>query len=705
MEENLKQASADGLIRIVLYGPESTGKTTLARQLAEHFQTNWAPEFAREYLQRKWDEHQQICTVDDMMPIAYGQNKLEAQAINGAQRFVFSDTNLLVTRVFSEMYYGYCDPMLEKASRKHQYDLFLLTDIDVPWQADDLRDRPNQRQEMMAAFRKALHDHKKPYVLLSGNQQERFDKAIRILQELEQAKQSGFNSFDFVQLYNRGISFATVSQQLRHFRNGIGKANLDRPARVDDGIVRLGEHQFDRYAALFDNHKKKLSLAKFVPASGAASRMFKFLSEFLQEFDPAQETINAYINRKGASSLSVFLAGLEKFPFYRALIDEIERNHPDFHQEEADSRFHRIITHLLSSSHWDFANRPKGVLPFHKYEGHVATAVEEHLNETVHYATGRDNICRVHFTVSEQHRPQFENIVQLVKPGIEKQTGSRIDVTFSYQHPATDTLAVTPENEPFRLADGSLFFRPGGHGALIENLNELDADIIFVKNIDNVIQNHVHEIARYKKALAGMLIELQQAIRSGLEMLNSSDVSEQDVDGLVYFMQHKLNVDIPKDFPKYALPYKIEFIREAFHRPIRVCGVVRNEGEPGGGPFWIRNNGKLSLQIVESSQVDHTNPEQVHILKSATHFNPVDLVCGVRDPQGKKYNLPDFVDPGSGFIAEKTKNGRPLRAYELPGLWNGGMAYWNTVFVEVPLMTFNPVKTVNDLLKPAHQPL
>jgi hypothetical protein len=356
----------------------------------------------------------------------------------------------------------------------------------------------------------------------------------------------------------------------------------------------------------------------------------------------------------------------------------------------------------MSPEYFDFANKPKGILPFHKYKTHIATAIEEHFYECVNYSSSNGN-SNLHFTVSETHQNLFENIVTLIQPQIEKKTKTTINVSYSFQNKSTDTIAVDAKNNPFRDEKNKLFFRPGGHGALIENLNNLDADIVFIKNIDNVIQNHAESIALYKKALAGILIELQQQVFQYLNQIEESQ--EENFDEIIAFIQNNLNIELQENFSKYTLENKISHLKNLLDRPIRICGMVKNEGDPGGGPFWVRDSkGNLSLQIVETSQVDLDNANQVKILTSATHFNPVDLVCGIRNYKNVKFDLTQFVDHNSGFIVEKTQNGKPLKSYELPGLWNGAMAKWITVFVEVPLITFNPVKTVNDLLKTAHQP-
>jgi nicotinamide riboside kinase len=705
MEKNLKQLPKPGsseIIKIALFGPESTGKTTLAIQLAEHFKTAWAPEFARDYLQEKWEKSGQICDVDDMLPIAYGQTKLENDSLSVANKFLFCDTNLLVTKVFSEVYYNFCDPLLEKAALKHEYDLFFLTNIDVPWEKDDLRDKPEGRESVFAVFKQTLIDNNKPFITLSGDKDLRLNKAISIVNDLAKAKKTGFSSLDFVQIYEHGISLENIEKQLNVFKNGIAKTVLVEPAKVSKGISKLSENDFQQKAKFFDANKATLKLKKFVPASGAASRMFKFLSTFLNEFDIENESINAYINRKKDSELSIFIVGLEKFPFFEQVDAKLKEVFPDFNTLERDYKNYYFIKLLLFPDYFDFANKPKGVLPFHKYKNHIATAIEEHLYECAYYSSS-NNSSHLQFTVSEIHQCQFESVVNSVKEKVEKESGITITTSYSYQNKATDTISVNLNNKPFRDENGKLVFRPGGHGALIENLNNLDADIIFIKNIDNVIQNHKESIALYKKALAGILIELQQQVFQYLNEIERA--KESHLEEMISFAKSKLNVEILEDFSKYTLENKISYIKNILDRPIRVCGMVKNEGEPGGGPFWVRDSkGAISLQIVETSQVDLANAEQVKILADATHFNPVDLVCGILNHKNEKFDLTHFVDHNSGFIVEKNKNGKPLKGYELPGLWNGAMAKWITVFVEVPLITFNPVKTVNDLLKPAHQP-
>ena len=538
--------------------------------------------------------------------------------------------------------------------------------------------------------------------MISGDKNVRLDSANAIVNDLQKAIEMGFTPLDFAQIQEHGILLQNIQNQLDFFKNGIAKTVLVEPATVSNGILKLSENDFQQKADFFDANKSNFKLVKFVPASGAASRMFKFLSEFLNDFDVENESINAYVNRKKDNELLIFIVGLEKLPFFKEVDTKLKEIFSDFGNLESDYKNFNFIKMLLSSEHFDFANKPKAILPFHKYSTHVATPIEEHLYECVYYSSSNGS-SNLHFTVSETHQKDFENIINAIKGEIEKETDTKINISFSYQNKKTDAISVDFSNRPFRDASGKLTFRPGGHGALIENLNNLDADIIFIKNIDNVIQNHKEINILYKKVLAGILIELQQQIFNYLNDIEKNE--EVDLSEIIAFAKKSLNIKFPDGFSKYTLENKISFVQNILDRPIRICGIVKNEGDTGGGPFWVRDSeGTVSLQIVETSQIDLANADQARILANATHFNPVDLVCGLRNHRNQKFDLAQFVDHNSGFIVEKNKDGAPLKGYELPGLWNGAMAKWITVFVEVPLITFNPVKTVNDLLKPAHQP-
>lgn len=514
-----------------------------------------------------------------------------------------------------------------------------------------------------------------------------------------------FSKKDIKQIEKKGLSEAQVIAQLQLFQQGVPFANLINAATVDNGILKLSSQEAQKSIALFERKKNTLKLKKFVPASGAATRMFKFLFKFLKDYNPKKETINAYINRHKETNMSLFLVGIEKLPFYESIIEEIIKTTPNYNALSANKQYILFINTMLSKDYLNYSAFPKGLFPFHQYKDHIATAFEEHLFESALYIATNGH-ADLHFTISEHHNHSFDEEFKRIEDIVERKTETKFNITFSYQKEATDTIAVTAKNEPFRDVDGSLLFRPSGHGALIENLNDLDADILFIKNIDNVVvYKFEKEVADYKKMLAGILLTIRQDVYKYAKLLNErSDFTEEILIEIAEFLSNKLNVVISEEFEKYALKYQVEYLKEKLDRPIRVCGMVKNEGEPGGGPFWVRNHrGVKSLQIVESAQVDKKNKHQKNILKNATHFNPVDLVCSVKNYKGEKYNLKKFIDEQAAFITMKTKTGKDLKALELPGLWNGAMAYWNTIFVEVPLITFNPVKTVNDLLKAPHQ--
>lgn len=504
---------------------------------------------------------------------------------------------------------------------------------------------------------------------------------------------------DIELLISKGIGRDKVSEQIKTFKEGIPFIQLDRPAVINDGIQKFSDSQEKKLVAHFDKGKDRFKLLKFVPASGAASRMFKVLFEFLESYDPDTEKLSAYLSRPKNKEIKLFFDDLQKFPFYEIIQDRIQDQTTD-----GDHQALAFVKEMLEADklHYDFY--PKGLLPFHKYEKHIKTAFEEHLKEGAIYASSR-KVTRLHFTVSEQHETMFHQLYEENKESLTQSTGVEFIVNFSQQKSSTDTIAVTEENMPFRAQNGSLLFRPGGHGALIENLNEQDADMIFIKNIDNVVvDSYAEEVAFSKKVLAGLLMSLQDKAFAYNEMLDRNDLDLDHLKEIQEFLSEELNVRFADNFSSFSLAEQIEILRDKINRPMRICGMVKNEGEPGGGPFWIRDtHGHISLQIVESAQVNMDQENQARIFGASTHFNPVDIVCGVKNYKGDKYNLLNFVDVKQGFISEKTKDGKTLKALELPGLWNGGMAYWNTVFVEVPLITFNPVKTVNDLLRPQHQ--
>ena len=469
-----------------------------------------------------------------------------------------------------------------------------------------------------------------------------------------------------------------------------------RAATIGDGIIHVPEDQLTRYIRQYDEQAGDLSLMKFVPASGAATRMFKSLF--------------AALEGKSDKSTDQFFERIEDFAFYADLKEALAKDNLDLTQLLTANDRQTVLTYLLTDKGLNYGSLPKGLLKFHNYADGPRTPVEEHLVEGAAYANA-NGLVRVHFTVSPEHRPHFEALINHELADYESWLGVNIDVSFSEQKKATDTISVNMDNTPFRNAnrDGgpdTLLFRPAGHGALIENLNDIDADLVFIKNVDNVVPDELKETTvTYKKVLATVLLNAQKQLFRFQELLADDAVSDGVLAEVDEFLQKTLSTTPPAGFEALGKAEKLVYFRQKLDRPIRACGMVKNVGEPGGGPFWAKNaDGSVSLQVVESAQIDMDDAAQKALFEQATHFNPVDLVCSLKNRQGEKYNLPDFRDPLTGFITAKSKDGKDLKAQELPGLWNGAMANWNTLFVEVPLITFNPVKTVNDLLRTEHQP-
>ena len=508
---------------------------------------------------------------------------------------------------------------------------------------------------------------------------------------------------DISQLQKRGKNPEKVEQQIALFRRGNVVVNITEAATVKNGILQFEEEEKQRLIDLYDTKRDQLDILKFVPASGAATRMFKSLHKFVKNYNPQEERVEQYVERKNDLQLEKFFSRMKDLPFYDEVLKKVQNNHPQFEDITEDKRKLILVREMLDEEGLNLGDQPKGLVPFHKYDDKTASAFEEHLKETVDYASSR-NLVRLHFTIAEKHQPKFEEELKRIKAKVETETGVKFEITFSYQDPGTDTLAVTIENEPFRDENGDIFFRPGGHGALIKNLNVQEADLIFIKNIDNVVvPKNRKTLAENKKMLAGKLLDLQEkAFRYSKDLETPQE--EKDLLEIREFLKTHLNTTLPNTFDDLSKEEKAELLRKKINRPMRVCGMVENEGEPGGGPFWVkRKDGEVSLQIVESSQIDYDNYQQSKIAQEATHFNPVDIVCSFKNYKGEKFDLHDYVDQDTSFIANKTKDGKELKALELPGLWNGAMADWITVFVEVPAVTFNPVKTVADLLRPSHQ--
>lgn len=474
----------------------------------------------------------------------------------------------------------------------------------------------------------------------------------------------------YSQLERFGIDKAEADSQYNLLTSGVHFMQLDRAANLGDGILPLTEEEADSYVHYYEEQHEKINIKKFVPASGAASRMFKDLIVLATE-------------GKSSEATDKLFNSVDKLAFSSLLPKNASK------QELA-----AFILQKLG-----YQKTPKGLIPFHAYELGARTPFEEHWVEGCKYAHV-NGIADIHFTVSEEHHSAFQELFSSKSEHVEKDYGVQLKVSYSYQKKQTDTIAIDNEGTVVTNEDGSVLLRPGGHGALIQNLDSLNADLVFVKNIDNIThENHLAPTVRYKKALAGILLELKDNVFDQLQSIEEGAANIEELEKL----GTQLMVQTPDSYAKASMVEKIDFWKAKLNRPIRVCGMVKNEGEPGGGPFWVNSQSGISLQIVESAQIDRANQEQEAILQNSTHFNPVDLVCYTKDYKGKPFNLNEFVDESAAFITAKSFNGKDITVLERPGLWNGAMAYWNTIFVEVPIATFNPVKTVNDLLKPAHQ--
>ena len=475
-----------------------------------------------------------------------------------------------------------------------------------------------------------------------------------------------------------GITIEAVEEQLEGFRTGFPYIDIVRPASAGDGLVRFDAERLASLGRRYDGACASRRVVKFVPASGAATRMFRDLYDFLAS------------GRENGVSAEV-LASLGRFAFYDCLRTVLP----------AGAAPEEIVRRIVGPEGLGYGSLPKALILFHRYPREVRTALEEHLTEGAQYASCGGRVA-IHFTVSPEHIAGFRSLLEEALPRYGERFGVEYDVSMSVQKRSTDTIAVDAGNRPFRNGDGTLLFRPAGHGALIENLNDIDADLIFIKNIDNVTTDSRRgDTVVYKKALAGLLLEVSEQAHEYLRMLDEGLPDDAVTARMAGFVRDTLHVGLPDGFGECTARERAAFLRRVLDRPVRVCGMVRNEGEPGGGPFFARSgSGLVSLQIVESSQIA---PQRREVMRQATYFNPVDLVCGVRDYRGRKYDLTRYVDRSAGFISEKSKDGRSLRAMELPGLWNGAMSDWTTVFAEVPVTTFTPVKVVTDLLRPGHR--
>lgn len=500
---------------------------------------------------------------------------------------------------------------------------------------------------------------------------------------------------DLKQISLRGITEEQVEHQLDEIKQGFPFLKIEAAASIGKGIMSPTENEMNKYLSTWDTYLNGChKIVKFVPASGAASRMFKNLYSFL----------DADYDKPTTEFEKEFFENIKKFAFKKELCNACKTNEGKCVTCLMDNgEYKKIVENLLEEKGLNYGHLPKGLLLFHSYEEGPRTPMEEHLVEAALYAQS-EGLANVHFTVSHEHLELFKKKVAEKIDMYAEKFGVKYNISFSEQKANTDTIAANPDNTPFRNEDGSLLFRPGGHGALIENLNDIDADVIFIKNIDNVVPDRLKgETVKYKKLLAGILVDLQTRAFNYLKLLDTGNYTHAQLEEIIRFLQRDLCCR-RNDIKELEDAELVIYLHNKLNRPMRVCGMVKNVGEPGGGPFLCYNqDGTISLQILESSQIDKSNEKYVQMFKEGTHFNPVDLVCATKDYKGNTFHLPDYVDKSTGFISSKSKNGRELKALELPGLWNGAMSDWNTVFVEVPIETFNPVKTVNDLLREQHQ--
>jgi len=518
-----------------------------------------------------------------------------------------------------------------------------------------------------------------------------------------------FDDDDIQQMDAHGISVREAERQVALFKTARPYLKLAGPCVPGNGIAVFDREKQKSLTALFEKENQKRLIIKFVPASGAASRMFKVLSAYLNqpgEIEQERVSREAHAGQASAKQLLTFMEGLPRFAFFQELSSILTKKGLSIEALMQKGLFRDIIKLLLTEEGLGYAALPKGLLLFHRYPERARTPFEEHLVEAVSYASDAKNRCLLHFTVSPEHLERFKACLNRVEPTYETLLDATFQVDFSKQKASTDTLAVDLENRPFRLANGRLLFRPGGHGALLENLNDLKGDIVFIKNIDNVVPDYLKDQTyRWKKIAGGYLISIQNRIAHYMKNLASESTDPGLLEKAAAFLKNDLLVAMPQAVETAQPDTKKRWIMDRLDRPVRICGMVKNTGEPGGGPFWVESeSGDKSRQIVETAQIDPDDEAQQAMLAGSTHFNPVDLVCGLRNWQGEPFDLRKFVDPDTVFISLKSKNGKELKALEHPGLWNGSMAHWITLFVEVPAITFNPVKTVNDLLRKEHQP-
>lgn len=505
-------------------------------------------------------------------------------------------------------------------------------------------------------------------------------------------------------LEKKGINEDEIQSQINKFIKGFPYSKIEKPATLNAGIIDIDADKVHKYINCYEKNFSEVDAIKMVPASGAATRMFKKLYNFIEEYKGSDVDYATYMTDRSFHSIYTFFEQLENFAFYNDLKQIFFKNQVDnIEKIRNTNEFDKIIKALLiNKTGMQYGSLPKALIKFHKYKGFERTSAEEHLVEGALYCKNKENVSKIHFTVSKEHQELLDKHLAKVKPFIEKEYGVKFEISYSVQKESTDTIAVTPDNKPVFNEDSTFVFRPGGHGALIENLNDLKEELVFIKNIDNVVPDRAKDVVvDYKKIIAGVLFDKKESIFNYLRLI---DEKKADLKEIEAFIEKELCLILPEEYHTKTETQKLTYLHNKLNRPIRVCGMVKNEGEPGGGPFFVKQkDNTVSLQIVESVEINQEDETSKKIMDNSSHFNPVDLVCFTHDYKGKKFNLKEFVDPDTGFISNKSVNGKEIKALEHPGLWNGAMANWNTFFVEVPIETFAPVKTVWDLLRSEHQ--
>jgi hypothetical protein len=510
-----------------------------------------------------------------------------------------------------------------------------------------------------------------------------------------------FSQQDTEQIKKHQLSLEEIQKQIASFKSGFPKLKITKAAIIGDGIQKFDNAEREQIIKEYEQALPSLDALKFVPASGAATRMFKELFDFYNKTADEQKQI---IASQSKPEINLFFNNIEQFAFYNDFVAVLKSKGLDIQTLLKNQDYKQLLQYYLTDAGLNYGSLPKALLQFHCYNGYTRTAIEEHLIEGALYCKGKNNEVHIHFTVSPEHRNGFTKHIDEVKSNYEKKYGVTYNISYSEQEPSTDTIAVDLNNEPFRNNDNSLLFRPGGHGALLNNLNRFAKDCILIKNIDNLTTDRFNETTIInKKLIGGLLLRYKQKIFNYIKQLEQNS-SESLFNEIEFFFLNELSLIMPCKYQSMTKDEKAQFLFQKLNRPIRVCGMVKNEGDTGGGPFWaVNSDGSTSLQIAETSQIDLEDKNAKAIFDSATHFNPADIALCTKNYKGEKFDLMPFRDSQTGFISKKSKDGKDLKALELPGLWNGSMSDWNTVFVDVPLITFNPVKTINDLLKDEHR--